>query len=479
LFNSISSSTLRIVSPPSNLPYGSPGDQQGDIAFDSKFIYYSTGSYSTVNVSIYNEYQVNGGGGGFDHIEAQVTDASQLTKGKLYATQMVIGNSSPSVVAIVPILSYSYVSGNEYRFYFSTSSNVTGTLSGLQIFYTPPIWETTPFNAITSSTFNTGTLVTNAVNATTSSYVPAAGITGNTLPSTLYYSSLQSVGNLTNLQINGNLNFSGSQLRIQGDFDNTTVINRLAFVTNNANTSTGIYALPNGTSQAASWQAINNSDPTNASKILIATNGTTDVQLVSGVNGTGTYLPLSFYNGGIQQMRLGTTGILSLNSTATSTSTTTGALTVVGGVGIGGALYTGGNINAGSNSVIAGTIQGNAYSSGGFGSSTAVGFLGMPQNNQTGTTYTLALIDQGKHIYATNATLTVTVPANSSIPFPIGSAVTIISGSTSTVSIAINTDTMIFAGYGTTGTRTLAPYGMASLVKITTSTWMISGAGLS
>ena len=106
------------------------------------------------------------------------------------------------------------------------------------------------------------------------------------------------------------LALTGTGAKVTGDFTNATVASRNSFQTSTTNGSTGIYALPNGTSTAASWQATNAADPTNASKILIATNGSTDVQLVSGINGTGTYLPLSFYTNGTQQMQLSTAGIL-------------------------------------------------------------------------------------------------------------------------------------------------------------------------
>ena len=120
-------------------------------------------------------------------------------------------------------------------------------------------------------------------------------------------------GNVTlgaNSTFSANATFTGVTARFIGDFTNATVASRLAFQTGSTNSSTGIYALPSGTSTAASWQATNNSDPTNASKVLIATNGSTDVQLVSGINGTGTYLPLSFYTNGTQQMQLSTSGVL-------------------------------------------------------------------------------------------------------------------------------------------------------------------------
>jgi hypothetical protein len=114
--------------------------------------------------------------------------------------------------------------------------------------------------------------------------------------------------------------FSTSGQRIQGDFSNATVNSRTSLQTSTLNGSTGIYVLPNGTSTAASIQAANNADPTNASKILIATNASTDVQLVSGINGSGTYLPLTFYNNGSEQMRLTTAGNLGIGVTAPATS---------------------------------------------------------------------------------------------------------------------------------------------------------------
>lgn len=111
----------------------------------------------------------------------------------------------------------------------------------------------------------------------------------------------------------GNTTYSGAGARITGDFTNATVASRLSFVTSVANSTTGIYALPSGSSTSASWQATNNSDPTNASKILIAA-GASDVQLVSGKNGSGTYLPLGIWNGGAEQLRLDSGGNLYVNN---------------------------------------------------------------------------------------------------------------------------------------------------------------------
>jgi len=118
---------------------------------------------------------------------------------------------------------------------------------------------------------------------------------------------------------------------VQGDFTNATFANRTLFQTSTANSTTGIYAVPNGTSTAASWQALNNSNPTNASKILIATNGTTDVQLVSGINGTGTYLPLSIYNGGNGTFVFGTSGQFGIGPLGSVSYGTSGQVFTSGG----------------------------------------------------------------------------------------------------------------------------------------------------
>jgi hypothetical protein len=111
-------------------------------------------------------------------------------------------------------------------------------------------------------------------------------------------------------------------------------------------------------------------------------------------------------------------------------------------------------------------------------SSTAasVGYIGMPQNS-TSTNYGLLIGDMGKHVYVTS-TSTVTVPSYTSVDFPIGTTIAVVAGTGASVSIAITTDTMYLAGTGTTGTRTLAAFGMATLVKVAQSTWFISGVGL-
>ncbi len=109
------------------------------------------------------------------------------------------------------------------------------------------------------------------------------------------------------------------------------------------------------------------------------------------------------------------------------------------------------------------------------GASASIGYLGLPQNSQTAT-YTAVLSDAGKHILMTTAG-TYTIPANGTVAYPVGTALTFINGTTS-CTIPITTDTMTLAGTATTGTRTLAANGIATAVKTGTTTWIISGTGL-
>jgi len=110
----------------------------------------------------------------------------------------------------------------------------------------------------------------------------------------------------------------------------------------------------------------------------------------------------------------------------------------------------------------------------------AVGYLNIPQNSQSAA-YTLVLADAGKHIFHPSGDAnarTYTIPANSSVAYPIGTAITFINMTSQVVTIAITTDTMYLSSAGTTGSRSLAQYGSATAIKMTSTTWLISGSGL-
>jgi hypothetical protein len=110
-----------------------------------------------------------------------------------------------------------------------------------------------------------------------------------------------------------------------------------------------------------------------------------------------------------------------------------------------------------------------------------LGYLNIPQNSKSAA-YTLVLADSGKHILHPSADTTArtfTIPANSSVAFPVGTAVTFINqNGGGDITIAITTDTLRLAGDGSTGSRTLTANGIATAVKVTSTEWIISGVNL-
>jgi len=145
------------------------------------------------------------------------------------------------------------------------------------------------------------------------------------------------------------------------------------------------------------------------------------------------------------------------------------------GVNVAGTLNTtgnliAGNISASGSGIITGTVDG----------TDAIGFRNVPINSQSAA-YTAVLTDSGKVIFhpSTDANArTFTIPANASVAYPLGTAITFINMTAAVVTIAITSDTMYLTSVGTTGSRSLAQYGSATAIKLTSTTWMISGSGL-
>lgn len=111
---------------------------------------------------------------------------------------------------------------------------------------------------------------------------------------------------------------------------------------------------------------------------------------------------------------------------------------------------------------------------------TEVGYLNIPQNSQSAD-YTTVIADRGKHIYhptTDDNPRTFTIDSNANVAYPIGTAITFINDQ-NTVTIAITSDTLVWAEDGSTGSRTLAENGMATAIKVTSTRWIISGTGLS
>lgn len=103
------------------------------------------------------------------------------------------------------------------------------------------------------------------------------------------------------------------------------------------------------------------------------------------------------------------------------------------------------------------------------------GYMGMPQTAPGGN-YQLATSDAGKHIYFSISGLTLTIPVNS---LPVGTTVVVVNGNGVNTTITSASDTLRLANSTSTGSRFLASNGMATLLKITSNSWIISGNGVS
>ena len=104
----------------------------------------------------------------------------------------------------------------------------------------------------------------------------------------------------------------------------------------------------------------------------------------------------------------------------------------------------------------------------------SVGYIGAPQSTNT----TVAASDAGKHIYFTGgSTATLTVNLNATTPIDVGTTILVVNNNSGNLTISGAGVTFQLAN-GLTGNRTVATKGMASLLKVATDTWWVTGPGV-
>ncbi len=196
----------------------------------------------------------------------------------------------------------------------------------------------------------------------------------------------------------------------------------------------------------------------------IVTIGSLAFQNANAVNITGGTIGSGVtFNGNTTGTASNVTGVVAVVNGGTGSTTAANARTALGAA------------KSGANDDITALDQDVVLVATGTVGADSIGYRGAPQNAQTAA-YQLALTDNGKHISITTGGIT--IPANSAAAFPIGATVVIYNNSGSSQSIAITTDTLRQAGTTNTGTRTLANYGLATCVKVASTVWAITGAGL-
>jgi hypothetical protein len=94
-------------------------------------------------------------------------------------------------------------------------------------------------------------------------------------------------------------------------------------------------------------------------------------------------------------------------------------------------------------------------------------------NTQTGTAYTLALLDAGKLVTLSNAAaVTLTIPSNAAAAFRVGTVINLLSLGAGLVTVAITGDSLVSKG---ALVKLTAQYSAASLVKTAATSWVLFG----
>lgn len=154
----------------------------------------------------------------------------------------------------------------------------------------------------------------------------------------------------------------------------------------------------------------------------------------------------------------------------------TGKPTTIAGYGISDGLTT--TVAAATYAPIASpSLTGTASATDEAANSYNIGWRDCPQVSKT-ISYQLVISDRGKQVLMNGTSLTLTIPANGTVAFPIGTTIMVVNTNSTSLSVAITTDTLTLANTTTTGTRTLSQNGIATLTKIGATSWLIAGTGL-
>lgn len=111
---------------------------------------------------------------------------------------------------------------------------------------------------------------------------------------------------------------------------------------------------------------------------------------------------------------------------------------------------------------------------------TSIGFRGVPVTS-LGASYTPNLNDAGRLLaYFGSPGATLTLPASSQIPYPLGTVLTILNAGGGSIVLGQGPGaTILRLGDGASGNRNIAVHGIVTAVKISATTWYVGGLGLS
>jgi hypothetical protein len=279
----------------------------------------------------------------------------------------------------------------------------------------------------------------------------------------------------------------GGSAALNGQGNNAVAVgNSAAYLVQGANSvavgvNAGLFYL--GNSSIAIGANAGNNQQGNNSIIFNATgsnlrNTTANTFTVAPVrNDVANTANVMFYNATSNEITYGNTisvagNISGGNLNVTGNIVDTGELSIITGSNGNIALTPNGtgNVTVSSNISISGntaTITSANYQ---------IGYLTIPQVSLSANA-TTALTDSGKHFYSVSASnLQLTIANNTSVTWPVGTAMTIVNRGTANVLIVPGTGVSLFlAGNSTSANRVVTTYGMATVINVAANIWMING----
>ena len=426
------------------------------------------------NISARGSAGVNIGAGGFNNLVVE-------------QTQVLVQN--------VPLSVSGNVIGGNIRTggIVSATANITGgnLLTGGLISATSTI---TSAANVTGGNVLTGGLISATANVTggnvlTGGLISAtANITGGNVLTGGLISATGSTNTLNLVTRNGDANPVNSKTQVAMGYNGTTDYSQ--FIHTRHNGSSGLYNTiefwTNDGTQAGTF-------PANAILGLTVSNGNVSVgnsiinpgntlDVGGNLYSTGNITGGNVLTGGVISATANitggnvlTAGLISATSTITSAANITGGNILTGGLISATANITGGNVTtAGLTSTASLSITGNTATV--TTANYAIGYRDIPQISLA-SNVTTALTDAGKHYYSVSASnLALTIANNTSVSWPVGTAISIVNRGTANITIAPASGVSLYlAGNSTSANRTVTTYGMATVMNVAANIWMING----
>jgi hypothetical protein len=168
-----------------------------------------------------------------------------------------------------------------------------------------------------NATFTNAAVTANVATITTANVTTAnvttlesgnVAITGGTI-------NVSSVIATDDVTVGDDLIFTGTGNRITGDFSNATLANRVMLQTSTTNGNTILGFIPNGTSVITGLRFEGSPAAANNAVGIIQLNAS-EFKIDSQISGTASFLPLTFFTGGIERMRVDTSGNVGIGTSS-------------------------------------------------------------------------------------------------------------------------------------------------------------------